>query len=267
MLSTGCDIHPKEKKMARLFYMSLPGVGRWDHTIKQVGAQLRPYRDYLWTAKKAALARKPVLAWRAATEAERLEFQRRLDGRWERQKQKARKSSKRRDRYTRSRPSGVWIVLEAPPWQPEVSDDVFDAFLDARGVHDSPHCDRDSEMNRADLDREGRALLLDRFPEPYPLAKFKGEPPPPTAQEPHGDLLWLRPNTYTLDRQLHALQNLEDAPSPRLAPLVRLASTRGLARWPRRERGHRSRGGRPRRRAASARGPDPGDALGAAAAG
>ncbi|MCB9661725.1 MAG: AAA family ATPase [Sandaracinaceae bacterium] len=216
--------------MARLFYMSLPGVGRWDVTMKQVGAQLRPYSDFLWTAKTAAQARKPVLTWRAATKAEAREFQTRLDERWDQQARKARRSSKRRDRHVRQKPAGVWVVLEPPPWQPEEPDDTFDAFLDAKSVHEDPRCGRNAEVVRLDYDREGRALLLDRLPESYRPADLEDEPPPPTAAKPHGDLIWLRPNTYTLERQIYALRDLDNAPSPRLAPLIRLVSTH--AQWP-----------------------------------
>ena len=216
--------------MARLFYMSLPGVGRWDLTMKQVGAQLRPYSDFLWTAKTAAQAGKPVLTWRAATKAEAWEFKTRLDERWEQQARKARRSSRRRDRHVRQKPAGVWVVLEPPPWQPEEPDDTFDAFLDAKSVHEDPRCGRNAEVARLDYDREGRALLLDRLPESYRPADLEDEPPPPTAAKPHGDLIWLRPNTDTLERQIYALRDLDNAPSPRLAPLVRLVSTH--AQWP-----------------------------------
>ncbi len=216
--------------MAHLFYMSLPGVGQWDLVMKEVGAQLRPYCDFLETAKAAARAHKPVLAWRTATSAEVREFQSRLDERWEQQARKVRQSSRRRNRHLRQKPAGVWVVLEPPPWQPEEPDDTFDAFLDARNVHEEPGCGRDSVVLRLDYDREGRALLVDRVPTEYSPADREDEPPAPTADAPHGQLIWLRPNTYTLERQIHALRSLDDAPSPRLAPLVRLLSKR--AEWP-----------------------------------
>jgi hypothetical protein len=216
--------------MSRLFYMSLFGVGRWDDALKQVGAQLRPYQDFLWTAKKAAIARKPVLAWREADGEETREFEKRLDERWDHHGQKARQASRRRDRHTKPRPVGVWVVLEPPPWQPEEPDETFEAFLDATSVHEHPACRRQAEMSRLDFDREGLALLLARLPQPFvPTELDKVSPPPPTAAHPHGRLVWLSPNTYTLERQIDALDRLDNAPSPRQAPLVRLASTE--ARW------------------------------------
>ena len=216
--------------MARLHYMSLPNAADWDLTIKQIGAQLRPYSDYLWTAKNAAEARKPVLAWRPATRDEEREFQNRLDERWQQMASKARRASKRRDRHVRQQARGVWVVLEPPPWEPETTDDTFDAFLDTKTVHERRDCRKDTALARLDFDREGRALLLERLPTPVRPDESSDEPMPPSAADPHGNLVWLRPNTYTLERQVFALRNLENAPSPRLAPLVRLASTR--VRWP-----------------------------------
>lgn len=51
--------------MARLLYRSLPGVGDRSAAMREVGAQLAPYRSYSITAKKAADDRARSLAWRA----------------------------------------------------------------------------------------------------------------------------------------------------------------------------------------------------------
>lgn len=215
--------------MARLFYMSLPGVGAWNKTCAQVGAQLRPYFDYLETAKRAAKRRQLVLGWRLAQEAEAQELQRRLKERWNADASRARQARRRRDRHTSSIPRGTWIVLEAPPWQPEEPDKTFDAFFEARSVYEHPACRRGNEIQRLDHDREGLALLLDRVPERFGPDEGEDDPPA-TAAKQHGPLLWLRTDTSTLDRQLDALRELENTPPPRLAPIIRLASTR--ARWP-----------------------------------
>ena len=198
-------------------------------TMKQVGAQLRPYSDFLWTAKAAAQARKPVLAWRRATKSEQKVFQQRLDERWAQQTKRANRSHKRRDRYVRQKPTGVWVVLEPPKWRPEEPDDTFETFLDAKSVHEEPRCLQQSKLKVLDFDREGRALLLERLPSTLEPDDHE-DTPPPTAIRPYGDIIWLRPNTYTLERQIYALQDLDNAPSPRIAPLVRMASTR--AQWP-----------------------------------
>lgn len=213
--------------MARMYYMSLPGVGPWDAAMKEVGAQFRPYQDYLRTALNAAKRRAPVLAWRPAEPAEQTEFQRRLRERHEGRVRRARQSRRRRDRRVPKIPSGTWIVLEPPPWRLEEPDDTFEVFMDADEVFDLPGCPRERRIDRLDCDREGRAVLLDRSPEVVePNESRKDESHPPSASSPHGPLVWLRPNTYTLSQQLRAVRDLENAPPQHLAPLVRLAVTR-----------------------------------------
>lgn len=216
--------------MARLYYMSLSGVGRWDAVMKEVGAQFRPYQDYLLTALNAAKRRKPVLSWRRPEPAEQEELQRRLRERHEERVRRAKQSRRRRHRHAPQLPSGSWIVLEPPPWRPEEPDDTFEAFMDAKEVFDLPSCPGERRIDKLAFDREGRAVLLARVPDPVdPDDTAAPEPPPPTASSPHGPLIWLRPNTYTLSQHLRAVRDLENAPPPRLAPLVRLATTR--ATW------------------------------------
>lgn len=212
--------------MAQLYYMSLAGVGPWHTAIKQVGAHLQPYVDYLWTAIKAAERRKPVLAWRTPNAAEREVL---VARRRERLAKQRPRSNRRRDREPR-RPieasEGVWVVLEPPPWSPEESEKTFEAFLDAKEFHDEPGCRRESQIQRLDFDREAQALLLARLPKPMEAAEEPdGAPAVPSREQPSGALLWLRPNTYPLDRQRHSVQDLDNAPPPRVAPLVRLAVT------------------------------------------
>ena len=215
--------------MAQLFYMSLPGVGwRWDAVLKEVGAQFKPYNNYLLTAIKAAERRKQVLMWRAARTREKQGLQENRKVRKHENNQRRQRGKKRRQRMpTRTnQDGGFWLVLEPPPWRPEESDKTFDAFFAAKEVYDKELCYQ--KIRILDHDREGRALLLERAPIPY--ESDKGEDALPVdAQNPQGQLLWLRPNTYTLTRQQLALRNLENTPSPRLAPLIRLVSTR--AEW------------------------------------
>lgn len=222
--------------MSRLFYMSLDGVGAWDMVIRESGAQLRPYVSYLDTAMRVANQRKPVLSWRPAEPPERTIFEQRLTERLEQQARRAKQSNKRRERHQRQRPSGVWVVLSPPPWSPEESEETFDALLEAEEVHDDPHCRRDGAIAVLDYDREGLALLLAvqpteiEQPKPSKQDEEAETPPAPTAAQPFGRLLFVRPNTYALDRQLRAIRNLEDRPASHHAPLMRLVSTR--ANWP-----------------------------------
>ena len=67
--------------MARLYYMSLPGVGDWSAAMGASGAQLAPYRTYLSTARTAAENHALSLAWRLPSDVERSEFERRRHGR------------------------------------------------------------------------------------------------------------------------------------------------------------------------------------------
>lgn len=211
--------------MARLFYMALDGVGDWDYALRSTGTQLRPYLNYLFTALRAAERRKPVLAWREAAPGERDTFEARRRERHEEQVERARHARRRREREApQSLATGVWIILEPPPWRPEEPDTTFDEFLKAREVHERPKCPEAARLACIDHDREGVALLLDRLPSE--LERDDGIIEPPTAARPHGPLLWLKPNTYQLQRQQFALQHLENTPPPRLAPLIRLMSTR-----------------------------------------
>ncbi len=224
--------------MARLHYMALEGVGRWDAAIRETLAQLQPYKDFLITAKKATERRKPVLSWRRATVEEGRVFQDRLERRVNTHSRKAKESRKRRGRQlNRTVPSGSWVVLEPPPWRQEEPDETFEAFLKPGGrksfqVYESPRFWQNDAISRLEYDLEGRALLLERLPAPYSLDLKEGEPAPgrPTAAAPFGPLIWLRPNTYNLERQLYALNDLEDKPPKRLAPLIRLLTK--SAEWP-----------------------------------
>ncbi|HEX8441940.1 AAA domain-containing protein [Archangium sp.] len=150
-----------------------------------------------------------------------------MKARYERQARRASQAQKRRERHLSALPTGVWLVLEAPPWRPEEPDETFDAFFEAKEAYADPDCPRDGFTEIREYDREGRALLVDALP---PLVEPDGEgeeePPPPSLSHPWGPLLWLRPNTHTLQCQLRVLQNLDNRPAPRLASLTRLVSTR-----------------------------------------
>ena len=219
--------------MSRLFYMSLAGVGAWDMVIRESGAQLRPYVSYLETAMRVAKQRKPVLQWRPADHSERAVFEKRLTERFEQQARRAKQSNKRRERHLPKRPSGDWVVLSPPSWSSEESEEMFESFLNAEEVHDAPTCHRESGIVVLDHDQEGLALLLVRLPSEIAPPKKQEEDEiliEPTAANPFGPLLFVRPNTYALDRQLRAIRTLEDRPVSYLAPLMRLVSTR--PEWP-----------------------------------
>jgi hypothetical protein len=211
--------------MSQLHYLSLPDVDRWDFVLGSVGWQVSPYHKYFSTALHAATKQHPTLAWRTAARDEVADLERR---RTEREARRwHRDSVNRRDRpQQKGRAEGFWIVLEAPPSQPEVPNATFDAFLDATEVHDGANPTYRGPTSIAVLDRdfEARALLLKHLPTPV-------EPPKDRTKEvPFGPLLWLTVNTHSLKSQQRALRALENTPTPRIAPLVKLFATR--ANWP-----------------------------------
>lgn len=218
--------------MSRLFYMSLPGVGPWDKAMKDAGSQFRPYFDYLWTARKAAERRRPTLAWRRPTAAEVETLQRRQRERHEEALRRARAAQKRRDRrIPATPPQGAWIILEPPPWKQEEPETTFDAFMDADEIYDAVdergRCLAEGRIEKRDFDQEARALLLEREPTPGSRSDDGEDENAPSTEPPwEGPLVCLRPNTYTLECQIRAIEKLDNQPSPRLAPLSRLVASR-----------------------------------------
>jgi len=228
--------------MARLYYMSLPGVGDWSAVMGQSGAQLAPYRSYLTTAKRAADNRALSLAWRLPVPEERRALEKRARERLQEAARRAEEARKRRDRIEpRQAPSGTWVILEPRPGRAEEPETTFDAFLDARDVHERPPESRgkslswldEAKINVLSFDRETLALLLDRAPSEIPPPEEEGNEAEDKQSEavsrPRGPLLFLRPNTWPLECQRRTLEDLENRPSPRVAPLLRLVSTR--ATW------------------------------------
>jgi hypothetical protein len=216
--------------VSRLFYMALPGVGAWDIAIKQSGAQFAPYRSYLQTARKAADQRALVLAWRRPDANERRALDQRLRDRHAEEVRRLASGPRRRDRRPPpTLPTGEWIILEPPRGRAEEPETTFDAFLKADQAHERRQWSNDFAIDIVAVDEEARALLVSREPtevEP-PTEDARQEGPGATL---HGPLLFLRPNTRVVDAQRRALEKLEDRPPPRLAPLLRLVSTRGT--WP-----------------------------------
>ncbi|KHO64287.1 AAA domain-containing protein [Pseudomonas flexibilis] len=209
--------------MASHCYMSLPGIGKWERALSETGAQWAPYRRYLTTAIKAAEQRSPILAWRLPTETERCAIQQQASRRAA-SRQSSRKPARRRDRIElKETIGGEWIILEPRPGFEEEPDATFEAFLEARDIHE-----REPQRSRGQLfwnpqnkiailasDHERLALKVERLP-----TILNADTETPQA------LIYLRTNTWPLECQKNALEQLENLPSPRLAPLVRLASTR-----------------------------------------
>ena len=198
--------------MAEHYYKSLPDIAHWDRTIKDVGAQIRPYEEYLKTAIKSAEQRRPVLKWREASKKEMEEFERRRN-----EKRGERQRNRHYGTQWRQKPAsaknGHWIVLEPMPERPDEPEQTFDAFLDSDEVFEGEWTR--SSIKKIDADQEGRALLLVSFPK---------------EDREKGKRVWLELNTYTLSRQRNALQKLENTPLNYMAPLIKLISTNH--KWP-----------------------------------
>lgn len=188
--------------------------------MHESGVQLAPYRSYLETARRAANRGALSLSWRMPSRQELHELDRRLRERHAAGARRADAAPRRRNRREPSAiPRGAWVVLEPRPGRAEEPETTFEAFLEAKEVYDRAPVSRGKDLTwlkdaRHDVlafDREGLSLLLARLPA-------------------DGRLLFLHPNTWPLDCQRHALGMLEDRPAPRVAPLLRLVSTRPT--WP-----------------------------------
>lgn len=217
--------------MAKRFYMSLVGIGDWDKAMKVSGAQLAPYRTYLKIAKKAANSRALSLAWRVPSLDERKVLDQRLLDEMAEATHRSKNAQRRRDRFeVHAMPSGVWVMLDPRPGRVEEPEKTFDAFLKAKDVYERAltSAGKAAEIKILNVDRERCALLLARLPTEIPPAgddQYETE----SSRAPEL-LLFLRPNTWPLECQIRSLKAMEDCPSPRIAPLLRLVSTR--PEWP-----------------------------------
>lgn len=125
-------------------------------------------------------------------------------------------------------PAGVWIQLEEPPTRPNEPESTFRAFLDenVRELYELPAAE-DLEPRRRGaqrkFDREFRIEVLDRDPQTTQVL---------LKRAPRGEELALRPNTLTLQRQIDAIKELQNAPSKSQVPLVRLMQSAQHASWP-----------------------------------
>ena len=128
-------------------------------------------------------------------------------------------------------PEGVWVRLIEPRDRPNESEATFRLFMD-ENVHELHEVI--NEVNESDVIWSGHetrhvfrknnaVTVLDRDPESYQLLLDRY----PTRKQ-----LMLRPNTYTLQKQLSALQALQDAPQSYHEPLLRLMKNGDYAEWP-----------------------------------
>lgn len=125
---------------------------------------------------------------------------------------------------------GVWVQLEEPSDRPNQPESTFRAFMDenTREVFEVPDLASgatvDPRRSAHSKFAPGRKIaVLDRDPETSQLL---------LEREPIGEQLLLRPNTLTLQRQIQALQLLQNGPSCAHLPLLRLMESTEHASWP-----------------------------------
>lgn len=145
----------------------------------------------------------------------------------EAQQSSARKKQKNTQEHS------VWLDLMYPEDLNEASDKVIEAFLDSdvKSVYETDPAEeaskqssrRQSKENKFARSKEIRVLGRDAKNERLHLERM-----------PVGDIL-LRPNTYTLQKQLEAVWRLQNSPSQAHRPLLRLFENNKVAhsRWPR----------------------------------
>ncbi|MEO0603487.1 MAG: AAA domain-containing protein, partial [Myxococcota bacterium] len=124
---------------------------------------------------------------------------------------------------------GVWVLLDEPDDRPNEPESTFRAFMDenVREVFEVID-DRDDDPGRrprngGKFTDQRKLLVVERDPETSQLL---------LDRRPTGRQLLLRPNTYTLFRQIQALQVLQNAPASFQLPLLRLMESVDYARWP-----------------------------------
>nr|WP_282450389.1 AAA domain-containing protein [Marinobacter xestospongiae] len=121
---------------------------------------------------------------------------------------------------------GFWIQLEEPKDRPNESESSFRAFMDENNREVYAVQVREGEgkhsFGRSAFSKSNRIQVVDRDVENYQLL---------LDHRPSSNHLVLRPETYTLFRQLEALRRLQDSPSDAHVPLLRLFESLGHAKW------------------------------------
>ena len=120
--------------------------------------------------------------------------------------------------------SDVWIQLVEPEDRPNEPESTFNAFMDenVREIFcSSSDSSEQGQSNNWKFHNQRKLLVLDREPATYQLL---------LDQCPTDNQLLLRPDTYTLSRQIRALRMLQDSPSRYHRPLLRLIDDH--AHWP-----------------------------------
>ncbi len=209
--------------MNHLYYAALRGVG--NDAQHQVRRYLHPYEGFFRTAKEALLRSKPMLGWRKANQEEAALFEESRS-----QPKPAHRfgnKKRRRDQRETIESKGVWVILEAPPQNPEEPEETFEAFFKAKEVYDEMDCPRQRAIKILATYDEANALLLESLPEPYQFKEKKERLLLNTTGEAK-QFLWLRVDTNVLEQQRLAVQKLRNTPQQHLSPLVKLMTAKPI---------------------------------------
>jgi DNA polymerase III delta prime subunit len=118
--------------------------------------------------------------------------------------------------------AGFWVQLLEPPDDDEQGAQLFRLFFDdyTRSVFDP-----DGAVT-------GGAVRFDRRDRIEVLAQIEDEHRLLLDREPTGEQLLIRPNTYTIDKQLAALRSLQERPRREHLPLLQLVQPVDANAWP-----------------------------------
>lgn len=195
--------------MALLHYQNLADH-RPDVLMSRTFFGLKGHNDYLDRIKKHLESDNAVLRLAVRKSAEP-------------EQDKGKKHSKRQD------DASVWVELAEPEDLKEVSDKVFESFLDndVKSVYETG-VDTAEELSSAKHKRKDKKFIKSR--EIRVLGKNPKTEQLLLERMPVGDIL-LRPNTYTIEKQLEAIRKLQNSPSQSHRPLLRLFEDTRYARW------------------------------------
>ncbi|SIT04658.1 DEAD/DEAH box helicase family protein [Insolitispirillum peregrinum] len=214
-------------------YLSLPRCDNPLRILKEVHAQLEPYRQYLERAEKAFHAAALSIGWRQPTDDELVDLKERRDQRGKELSSSQGKQRRRDRKVTHVIPVGHWIMLESISSKPE-EDQVFDAFLDAMEIYDCPaegtRWPRERSISVEDRDVEMQAVLLSRIPGTQRHSTSDPKGMEEEQKEVNERVLYLRPDTYSLRRKKEAISELKDRPTAEREALINLANS--YAAWP-----------------------------------
>lgn len=196
--------------MALLHYQNLVGH-RPDVLMKKVFFGLKSHKDYLDRVKTYFESDNAVLriAVRKGSEPENF---------------KEKKSAKRQSGEE------VWVELIDPEDLNDVSDKVFEAFLadDVKSVYETG---KDLSEEPGASKSKGKRQKFTQSSEIRILGRDSKTEQLQLERMPVGDIL-LRPNTYTIQKQLEAIWRLQNSPSQSHLPLLRLFEDNNHADWP-----------------------------------